>query len=180
MALPRGLLVHPDELGDVWLSRLRDSDIKVVGLHPVGGKKAHESLEELRRDVTEGRFDQKFAVLREMGIDIEFEMHAMSWLLPRSEFAAHPDWFRANGEGERVADFNLCASSEEALAFVADRAAELAKVFRPTTHRYYFWIDDVRDGACHCAACRSLSASDQAMKIYNAMLEGIRRVDPVA
>lgn len=180
MALPRGLLVHPDELGDLWISRLRGSDIKIVGLHPVGGKKAHEYVEDLRRDIVDGKFDTKFAALREMGIDIEFEMHAMSWLLPRSEYEAHPDWFRMNREGERIADFNLCPSSKEALSFVAARAAELAKVFRPTTHRYYFWIDDVRDGACHCEHCKGLSVSDQALLIYNAMLEGIRTVDPLA
>jgi hypothetical protein len=180
MALPRGLLVHPDELGDLWLSRLRESDIKIAGLHPVGGKKAHEYVEDLRRDIVDGKFDAKFAALREMGIDIEFEMHAMSWLLPREEFTAHPDWFRMNGEGERIADFNLCPSSAEALALVADRAAELAKVFVPTTHRYYFWIDDVRDGVCHCPKCRGLSSSDQALTIYNALLKGIRTVDPQA
>ena len=180
MGLPRGLLVHPDELGELWISRLRGSDIKIVGLHPVGGKKAHESLEELRLDLLAGKFDRHFAALREMGIEIEFEAHAMSWLLPREEFAIHPDWFRMNGEGERVGDFNLCPSSNEALEYVSRRAAELARVLRPTTHRYYFWIDDVRDSYCHCPACRGLSPSDQALLIYNAMLSGILTVDPLA
>ena len=123
MALPRGLLVHPDEMGELWLSRLKGSDIKIVGLHPVGGKKANESLEQLRLEVLAGKFDKSFAALREMGIAVEFEMHAMSWLLPRSVFAQHPDWFRMDREGNRVADFNLCAASEEALAFVGRRGA---------------------------------------------------------
>lgn len=180
MALPRGLLVHPDELGDLWISRLKGSDIGIVSLHPVGGKKADESLEALRRDVLDGKYDAKFAALRAMNIGIEFEMHAMSWLLPRTEFGAHPDWFRMSREGERVADFNLCVSSEAALDFVSARAAELAKVFTPTTHRYHFWIDDVRDSYCHCPRCRELSASDQALKVYNAVLAGIRTVDPLA
>ena len=180
MALPRGLLVHPDEMGELWVSRLKGSDIKIVGLHPVGGKKANESLEQLRLEVLAGKFDKSFAALREMGIAVEFEMHAMSWLLPRSVFAQHPDWFRMDREGNRVADFNLCAASEEALAFVGRRAAELATVLRSDTHRYYFWIDDVRDSYCHCPQCRELSPSDQALRIYNAILEGIRTVDPLA
>lgn len=180
MALPRGLLVHPDELGDTWISRLKGSDIGIVGLHPVGGKKAHETLESLRRELVEGAFDARFAALRDMGIGIEIEAHAMSWLLPREEFAAHPDWFRMTAEGERVADFNLCVSSEAALDYVAAKAAELAKVFTPTTHRYHYWIDDVRDSYCHCPACKGLSPSDQALVVYNAILRGIRTVDPLA
>ena len=67
MALPRGVVIHPDELGDLWLSRLKHSDIRTVGLHPVGGKKADESLEALRLAVLRGDFDKKFATLRQMG-----------------------------------------------------------------------------------------------------------------
>ncbi|MBQ8358067.1 MAG: DUF4838 domain-containing protein [Clostridia bacterium] len=180
MALPRGVVIHPDELGDLWLSRLKHSDIRTVGLHPVGGKKADESLEALRLAVLRGDFDKKFATLRQMGIEVEYEMHAMSWLLPRSMFVEHPDWFRMNEAGERVADFNLCASCDESLRFVAARAAELVKILRPTTHRYHLWIDDVRDSFCHCSKCRKMSPSDQALLIYNALWKGIRTVDPAA
>ena len=180
MSLPRGLLVHPDELDALWIERLRGSSIKTVGLHPVGGKKAHESLEELYQAVRRGEFEDRFARLREMGIELEYEVHAMSWLLPRELFSAHPDWFRENEEGERVADFNLCASSKGALDHIAERAAELARVLRPTTHRYHLWIDDVRQSFCHCEKCRKLTPSDQALTVYNALLHVIRRVDPSA
>ena len=179
-SLPRGVVIHPDELGECWLKRLKGSDIHTLGLHPVGGKRADASLEQLRQDVLSGKMDEAFTALRDMGIQLEYEMHAMSWLLPRQRFSEHPDWFRMNEAGERVADFNLCASSSGALAFVSDRAAELSQILRPTTHRYHYWIDDVRDSFCHCPACRELSPSDQAMRIYNALLEGIRRVDPLA
>ena len=178
MSLPRGLLVHPDELDALWIERLRGSSIKTVGLHPVGGKKAHESLEELYQAVRRGEFEDRFARLREMGIELEYEVHAMSWLLPRELFSAHPDWFRENEEGERVADFNLCVSSKGALDHIAERAAELARVLRPTTHRYHLWIDDVRQSFCHCEKCRKLTPSDQVLTVYNALLHGIRRVQP--
>ena len=180
MALPRGVLVHPDELGDLWLDRLQGSSVTTLGLHPVGGKKAHESLEALYCAVKNGEMDAHFARLKEMGIELEYEVHAMSWLLPREEFDAHPEWFRMNEEGERVADFNLCASSAEALSYVATRAAELAKVLRPTTHRHHLWIDDVRQSFCHCEKCRNLTPSDQALIVYNALLKGLRTVDPLA
>ena len=180
MPLPRGLLVHPEELDETWINRLKGSDIRTVGLHPVGGKKAHESLQALYEDVRDGKYEARFARLREMGMEIEYEVHAMSWLLPRALFDEHPDWFRMNEEGERVADFNLCPSNTEALDFVAARSAELARVLTPTTHRYHFWIDDVRDSYCHCPKCKGLSPSDQALIVYNAMLRGIRTVDPAA
>ena len=180
MSLPRGVVIHPDELGATWLKRLKGADIGTVGLHPVGGKKANETLEALRLSVLNGEHRASFAALREMGIELEYEMHAMSWLLPRAQFASHPDWFRMSEEGERVADFNLCPSNREALAYVSERAAELAKVLCPTTHRYHLWIDDVRDSFCHCPACRALSPSDQALRIYNALLTGLRTVDPQA
>ncbi|MBE6702876.1 MAG: DUF4838 domain-containing protein [Ruminococcaceae bacterium] len=180
MALPRGVVIHPDELGDQWFSRLCGSAIKTVGLHPVGGKKANESLEALFQAVKRGECDTKFEKLKQMGIALEYEVHAMSWLLPRELFATHPDWFRENEAGERVADFNLCVSAPGALTYVADRAAELAQVLRPTTHRYHLWIDDVRNSFCHCEKCRNLTPSDQALTVYNALLKGIRRVDPLA
>ena len=180
MALPKGLLVHPDELQDCWLKRLQGSNIKILGLHPTGGKRAHESLETLRRQVINGEFDGRFAKLREMNIELEYEMHAMSWLLPRTLFDTNPSWFRENEEGERVSDFNMCPSCEKALDYVANRAAELALTLRPTTHRYHMWIDDVKGAWCHCAKCCDLTPSDQAMLIYNAILRGIRTVDPQA
>lgn len=180
MSLPRGILVHPDELDDLWISRLEGSDIGTVGLHPVGGRKAHESLEQLVRDVRAGKFDRQFAILRQMGMDIEYEVHAMSWMLPRHLFSEHPDYFRMNEAGERVADFNLCVSSGEALDYVTARSAELARVLVPTTHRYHFWVDDVKNSFCHCPKCRSLTPSDQALTVYHAMLKGIRTVDPLA
>ncbi len=180
MALPRGLLVHPEELDELWIKRLEKSDIRILGLHPVGGKKAHESLQSLYEDVRTGKYDARFQRLRDMGIEIEYEMHAMSWLMPRELFAEHPDWFRMNEEGERMADFNLCPSNPDALDYVSARSAELSRVLTPTTHRYHLWIDDVRDSFCHCPVCRALTPSDQALAVYNAMVKGIRTMDPLA
>ena len=117
---------------------------------------------------------------RSLGIDVEYQAHAMAWLLPRKLFSQVPEWFREDEHGSRQADFNLCASNEDALAYVAERTALLARMLETGTNRYYFWLDDVPGCECHCARCRALNASDQQLKIVNAMLDGLRTVKPDA
>ena len=124
-----------------------------------------------------GRFAER---MKELNVDLEFEAHAMSWLVPRALFSEHPDWFRMDETGNRNADFNLCASNAEALHYLETRSEELARALPSPTGRYYYWIDDVTDSACHCGGCRSLSTSDQAMMFYNHILRGIRRFDSQA
>ena len=109
------------------------------------------------------------------GIEVEYEAHAMAWLLPRHLFQREPGWFRENRSGERTADFNLCPSNSEALAYVTGRAAVLAALLDTGVSRYFFWLDDVTDCACHCPDCRQLSPSDQQLRTVNAMLTGLRR-----
>ena len=85
-----------------------------------------------------------------------------------------------NEEGERTPKLNFCASNEEALDFVAKRAAEAASKLYRSTHRYFFWLDDAHDAFCHCPKCSQYSASDQQMIIMNRMLKEIRKIDPEA
>ena len=177
MELKRGILIHPGELDARWEARVLASSLTSFGLHPVGGLGAEATLEAMRGDWD--RLAPHLAAIRAAGVEIEHEMHALRWMLPASEFAAHPDWFRENEAGERTADYNLCPSNSDALAFVAERAETLARLFPSSNHRYHFWIDDVRRGGCRCAACRALSEADQAMRIYNAILAGVRRADPL-
>ena len=42
-----GILIHPDELTNAWIDRMANAGIDVLGIHPVGGKNAAESLENL-------------------------------------------------------------------------------------------------------------------------------------
>ena len=60
-----------------------------------------------------------------------------------------------------------------------ERAAAYAEILRPTTGRYYFWIDDGQPMCC-CPQCRELSDSDQALILENALLDALRQVDPRA
>ena len=170
--------MHPDELGDNWMKRLRSSGIKRFGLHPPGGAKAHETMQTLIDCLPE--LSPRLAELEQCGIAVEHEMHALRWMLPAAMFAEHPAWFRMNEQGERVPDYNLCVSNRDALDYVTVRAAEVARLLPAKSHRYHFWIDDVKRAHCSCPDCRGLSASDQAMRICNAILAGLRLTDPEA
>ena len=92
----------------------------------------------------------------------------------------HPEWFRMDEKGERTPDYNLCPSNRDALDYIAERAAILARTFRPTTGRHHFWLDDNAHSRCHCRDCARLSASDAAMLTYNAIARGVRGADPDA
>ena len=174
----RGIIVHPEDLTFDWIDRMAEAGLDTLGLHPVGGVKAHESLQR----AIDWHATEESRVLRDYaagkGIHVEYEAHVMAWLLPRETFEEHPDWFRMDENGARVNDFNLCASNPEALEFVAKRTAELASLLDTGARKYYYWLDDVTNCACHCPACRSLSPADQQLKIVNAMVEGLRRRDP--
>lgn len=85
----RGILVHPHEFDRVWVDSARALGLNRLGLHPVGGENAAQSLQDLL-----DRRAQLMPIMdyaHENGLAVEYEMHALSWLLPRSLFAAHPD-----------------------------------------------------------------------------------------
>lgn len=150
----------------------------MLGLHPVGGAESDAHVQQMLERQAQMRPLMNRA--RAMGITIEYEMHVLSYLMPRSLFAEHPTWFRQNEAGKRTADFNICAGSREGLDYLGMRAAELARRLSAENHLYYFWLDDVANYSCHCAHCRDLSPSDQQMIIVNAIQRGIRTVDPQA
>ena len=177
MVKKRGLVIHPHELDEEWLERFRALDLNVLGLHPVGGKNADESLRKMLSD--RERLGPLIRQAEDMGVTVEFEMHALGYLMPKTLFARHPEWFCMNEKGERTPDgYNICASDPEGLNALAESAAGLAAALPSKDHLYYFWLDDVVDCGCRCAECRRLSPSDQQMRLVNAMQSGIRRVDP--
>jgi hypothetical protein len=156
--------------------------LTTLGLHPIPEADAEDprSLEFLLKAIETLSFKRDALELRNRGIDLELELHAMSWLMPRREFDANPGWFRMDIGGNRVSDSNVCPCNEGALRYIEDRARLLARLIAPlaTAHRYYLWIDD-NGKYCHCERCKELSASDQAMIIYNTMLTGVRNADPL-
>lgn len=176
----RGIIVHPEDLTERWIDRMAAAGLNNLGLHPVGGKKAPESMEEAIRTFNLPKMKRLRSYARAKGITVEYEGHAMSWLIPRSLFASVPEWFRVDENGSRTPDHNFCPSNPEALEYLRERSALLARLLATGSDRYYFWADDVRNGACRCEKCRSLSASDQQLIMVNAMLQGIKRFKPEA
>lgn len=172
-----GILVHPEELTDGWIDRMHAAGLDTLGLHPVGGRNAHLSLQR----AIDAHGGESSTLLRKkaqsLGMTVEYEAHVMRWLLPGELFETHPDWFRVDENGNRNPDHNLCCSNEEALAYVGARAVRLAQALDTGARDYCYWLDDVRGSVCRCEKCRDLSPSDQQLRILNAILRALKSWD---
>lgn len=169
-----GIIIHDTDIGEYWKKLFLQSGLDTLGIHPAGGYEAHLTLENFiskQKDTEVLRF---LSELSARGVNTELECHALSWLLPRELFSKNPHWFRENENGERTADFNMCPSCKEALEYLSERTRLLASLIPWNGKYYHLWIDDVASAPCMCEKCRSLSVSDQAMLIYNAMLKGLK------
>lgn len=176
----RALLVHPDEFTDKWIARATGLGVKTLSIHPVGGRKAFDSLTNLIDVCQTAEFRGLVDRAIESGLNVEYECHAGSWLLPREMFAEHPEYFRLDKDGRRTAERNFCVSNPAALQIVARRAKWLAKALYRSSHRYFFWLDDGEDGYCQCDRCKAYTPADQQMIALNAMLRAIREFEPDA
>ena len=174
-----GLIAHPEELTKGEIAAFRVAGADVLGLHPVGGNKATSSLENLLIWLKTDKGRRLLSYARSLGLEIEYEMHAASFLVPRELFSAHPDYFR-EANGARTPDYNFCVSSDEMLRLMAKNAAALGRVLSPDTHDYYFWLDDAENSRCECEKCRVFSASDQSLIVANAIADELRRFDSSA
>lgn len=174
------LLIHPHELSSRWISRMKENGIPILALHPVGGRSAERSFNELLQLLETKEFRALIDEANDAGLRVEYEMHALRALLPEIEFSFHPEWFRMNKDGERVTDYNLCPSNPEAMDYLAERAAVAVRRLYRSTDRYFLWTDDAKDSFCHCKECSSFSPSDQQMKILNHILRRLRRDNPEA
>ncbi|MBR4960120.1 MAG: DUF4838 domain-containing protein [Clostridia bacterium] len=172
----RGIVIHAEDcINDYWADRLTGEGLhlNVLGVHPAGGHDAHQTMEQAIRMLSTPEWAKFASRMDKAGIAIEFEMHALSWMLEREKFDTHPHWFREDADGNRTAQFNCCASEPEVLEYIRERACALAKIFVPDTNKYYFWIDDVASAGCQCEKCRSLTPADQCMILTNAIAEGL-------
>lgn len=174
-----GLIAHPEELTKGEIAAFRAAGADVLGLHPVGGNKATSSLENLLIWLKTDKGRRLLSYARSLGLEIEYEMHAASFLVPREMFSSHPEYFR-EANGVRTNDYNFCVSSDEMLRLMAKNAAALGRVLSPDTHDYYFWLDDAENSRCGCEKCRTLSASDQSLIVANAIADELRRFDSSA
>ena len=173
------LLIHPEELSREWVDRMAAHGVDILGLHPVGGASAAESARCLLAQMGDENFRSLIDYAWEMGLQVEYELHAASFLLPRALFEDHPEYFRLEN-GERNSTCNFCVSNAEALDLLTDNAVELAKNLYRSRPYYYFWLDDTQSSYCTCESCSRLSMSDQQMLVMNAMAKKLRTAIPGA
>ena len=174
------MIIHPGELSKKWIDRLADAGIDTLGIHPEGGAGAPKSLERLLELLKTPEYRALIDYARSRGLRIEYEIHAAGYLMDKSLFAEHPEYFRMNSDGERTPDWNFCVSNPDALALFARRAAELAQALYGSGKNFYFWMDDGRGIHCNCPKCRALSPSDQQYIALRAAIGEIRRHIPDA
>ncbi len=174
------ILIHPEELSKKWIDRMAEQGVNILGLHPVGGQDAAKTLSDMLSMIETDEFRALIDYAKSKGLEIEYEIHAMGYLLNKSLFSEHPEYFRMNKDGERVSDYNFCVSNPDALKLIAENAVKLADKLYGSNENYYFWFDDIRDVLCNCEKCSKLSASDQQLIAVNAMISEIRKKRPKA
>ena len=178
--MKNGMIIHPGELSKKWIDRLAEAKVNTLGIHPEGGAGAPKSLESLLRLLKTPEYRALIDYARSRGLRIEYEIHAAGYLMDKSLFAEHPEYFRMNSAGERTSDWNFCVSNPDALALFARRAAELAQALYGSGKDFYFWMDDGRGIHCNCPKCRALSPSDQQYIALRAAIGEIRKHLPDA
>jgi hypothetical protein len=170
----RGVVLYPGDLTlRDWPERARRAELTTVALHDGAAPSR------VARFVQSEEGQSFLERCKQLGLEVEYELHAMLELLPRTLFEKDPALFRMNEEGERTPDANLCVHAEQALEIVVENAVAIGRALRPTTGRYFLWGDDGR-AWCRCPRCQGLSDSDQALLLANRLLSALRREDPNA
>ena len=170
----RGVVLTPEDFSlEDWPERARRAGLTTIGLHHQNSPRA--IVDWVRSDP--GR--RFLEACRTLGLEVEYELHAMKELLPRGLFEKDPELFRMDEEGRRNPDANLCVHAPAALDVAAENAVAIAETLRPTTGRYFYWGDDGLPW-CRCPRCRGLSDADQALLLENHLLKALRRRDEKA
>jgi hypothetical protein len=167
----RGVVLVPEDFSLLdWPERAARAGLTTIGLH-------HQNSPEAVVKFIESEHGQDaLARCHRLGLQVEYELHAMKELLPRVLFTKDPTLFRMDEKGQRVGDYNCCVHSVRALEILAENAVTLASKLRPTTGRYFLWGDDGVPW-CRCRKCRGLSDADQALVVENHMVSALRKVD---
>ena len=173
----RGIILTPADFDGVdYLKLMGEIGLNTLGIHSGHGAN-HDLFARLGDFATDG-FRARVAAA---GIECEYETHAASALMDPALFAAHPEYFAVSAKtGERTCELNWCISHPDVPAIVADNAEILARRLPSSTHRYYFWCADRRGANCRCRECSKYSVADLQLRSVNAILSGLRRVDPQA
>ena len=171
-----GVVILPADLNGLpWIEFLRELGLNTLGIHSGGGT-GEQVLEKLG-DTARADFRQKACVA---GLQLEYELHAGSSLLPRELFASQPECFVFDAEkSRRIPDYNFCPTHPEAMKIVTQNARRLAAQLKPSTGRHFFWSDDGFPW-CRCRRCADLTNSDQELMVANAICLALRQDNPQA
>ena len=180
MAEHRGVVLYPNDITSLgleeWEHRIKIAGINLIGLHAATFNDPIDTLEAF----VNSQMGQEFLKLcKDKDVDVEYEVHALHYLLPRELFDTHPEYFPSDSNGVRHKDYNICFTSTEALEALRPQLEKLLKWMKPTTHRYFFWPDDAQT-PCLCENCKKYSASEQNLIYENRFLKMLREYDPEA
>ena len=90
----RGIIIHPEDISPLWPQRLQEAGLNVLGLHPVGGSSAPASLRCALMERNRPDMRRFLQALEKRNIAVEYEMHALGYLLPPELLDTHPDFSR--------------------------------------------------------------------------------------
>lgn len=170
----RGLVLVPANLSLAdWPRRGKNAGLNTITLHH------WDSPQALCEFVATDAGQAFLAQCRDVGIDVEFDYHAMRDLVPRKLFALDPTLFRMDEKGKRTSVRNFCVHSKAALDLAAENAVIFAERLPTSTNRYYYWSDGCA-AWCRCPSCRELSDSDQSLVVENYLVGQLRKVRPEA
>lgn len=177
----RGVVIYPSDLislgEETWVKMMKENDLNLLGIHT---DTKFETLPKLKIYLESERGMLLQQLCKENDIAIEYELHVLQDVLPREHFAAHPEYFRADAEGERQQAFNMCFSSEGAYSEIEKNIREICTWLKPVTNRYFFWTDDVNHAFCECEHCAKYTPSEQALLFENRLLAMLKKINPEA
>jgi hypothetical protein len=170
----RGVVLLPEDLSLAdWPERVKRAGLNTIGIH-------HQDSPHAIVDWIKTKTGQQFLEsCSKLKLNVEYELHAIKELLPRSLFQKHPEWFRMNEKGERTPDANCCVHARDGINVICENAVNIAKVLRPTTARYFYWGDDGKPW-CACPKCKDLTDSDQALLLENQIIRALKAVQSEA
>ena len=174
------LIIHPHELTPRWIELAKKLKLERISLHPVGGKQAHENLRQFMQTLKDPSFRDRIDTLCDAGIEVGYEFHALSYLLPRELFETHPEYFRMDDQGARISQGNFCFSNPEARKIICDNAVKLAGELYRNGDEYYFWLDDASKLTCHCEQCKKHNFAYHQLVLMNEMCAALRKENPKA
>ena len=168
------ILLHKNFNKEIIDSIIKNGNMKTIGLHfnpyESNYKDFFSFIEQNRTIINE---------IQNNSINVEYYLHVVSYLVPRELIDTHKEFFRMNESGLRVNDFNICASSKEALKMIEKNSFTLAQFLKQKSNIYHLYVDDNlgKSVICNCDKCKKYNEFEQQKIIYDSILKGLKKYD---